>query len=88
MMRVGVDFGGITYIASRSAPLAPAGAQVVAATFYSISPDFIAAALAVTEQATTYDAMIEARNAAVVEGLQTYVPEICSGLASLARGWN
>lgn len=82
---LGVDMGGVTYIASRSAPLAPAGAQVVAAAFYSISPEFIAASLQITEQHTTYEAMISARNDAVVAGLQAYVPEICHGLASLAE---
>lgn len=80
---LGLEMGGVTYIASRSAPLASAGAQVVAATFYSISPEFIAAALEISEQHTTYDAIIEARNSAVVAGLQSYAPEICSGLASL-----
>jgi hypothetical protein len=80
---LGLDMGGITYIASRSAPLAPAGAQVVAATFYSISPEFIAAALQIAEQHTTYDAILAARDDAVVRGLTTYVPEICSGLAAL-----
>ncbi len=80
---LGLEMGGVTYIASRAAPLAPAGAQVVAATFYSISPEFIAAALEIAEQHTTYDAIIEARNSAVVAGLQSYVPEICSGLATL-----
>ncbi|HEX3707140.1 MAG TPA: hypothetical protein VHV76_10960 [Mycobacteriales bacterium] len=81
---LGVEMGGITYIASRSAPLAPAGPQVVAATFYSISAEFIAAALQITEQHTTYDAIIAARNDAVVAGLTSYVPEICDGLAALA----
>lgn len=81
---LGLDMGGITYIASRSAPLASAGAQVVAATFYSISPEFIAAALQIAEQHTTYDAIIDARNDAVVRGLKEYVPEICDGLAALA----
>src|SRR5579862_2229577 len=81
---LGLDLGGITYIASRSAPLAPAGAQVVSATFYSISPEFIAAALQIAEQHTTYDAIIEARNDAVVRGLLAYVPEICDALGSLA----
>ncbi|HWC33280.1 MAG TPA: hypothetical protein VG650_00510 [Mycobacteriales bacterium] len=81
---LGLEMGGVTYIASRAAPLAPAGSQVVAATFYSISPDFIAAALQIAEQHTTYDAIIDARNDAVVRGLQTYVPAICSGLAALA----
>jgi hypothetical protein len=82
---LGVDMGGITYIASRSAPLAPAGAQVVAAAFYSISPEFIAAALQITEQATTYGAIITARDEAVVAGLDSYAPEICAGLAALAE---
>jgi hypothetical protein len=81
---LGLETGGVTYIASRSAPLAPAGAQVVAATFYSISPEFIAAALEIAEQHTTYDAIIEARNDAVVRGLKEYVPEICDSLAALA----
>jgi hypothetical protein len=81
---LGLEMGGVTYIASRSAPLAPAGAQVVAATFYSISPEFIAAALEIAEQHTTYDAIIEARNDAVVRGLKEYVPEICDSLAALA----
>jgi hypothetical protein len=81
---LGLEIGGVTYIASRSAPLAPAGAQVVAATFYSISPEFIAAALQIAEQHTTYDAIVEARNDAVVRGLRAYVPEICDSLAALA----
>ncbi|MGN6472732.1 MAG: SCO6745 family protein [Mycobacteriales bacterium] len=81
---LGLEMGGVTYIASRAAPLAPAGAQVVAATFYSISPEFIAAALQIAEQHTTYEAIIEARNAAVVDGLRAYVPDICDSLAALA----
>jgi hypothetical protein len=81
---LGLEMGGVTYIASRAAPLAPAGAQVVAATFYSISPEFIAAALQIAEQHTTYDAIIAARNDAVVRGLRAYVPEICDSLAALA----
>jgi hypothetical protein len=81
---LGVEIGGVSYIASRSAPLAPAGAQVVAATFYSISPEFIAASLAITAEKTTFEAMSAARDDAVLAGLQTYVPEICDGLAALA----
>ncbi len=81
---LGLEMGGVTYIASRAAPLAPAGAQVVAATCYSISPEFIAAALQIAEQHTTYDAVIAARNDAVVRGLRAYVPEICEPLGSLA----
>lgn len=81
---LGVDIGGVSYIASRAAPMAPAGAQVVAAAFYSISPEFIAASLAIAEERTTYAALTEARNDAVVDGLRRFFPEICDPLASLA----
>jgi hypothetical protein len=81
---LGIEMGGISYISSRSAPLAPAGAQVVAATFYSISPEFIAASLAITAERTSFAAMAAARDEAVLAGLHAHVPEICSGLASLA----
>lgn len=81
---LGVDVGGISYIVSRGAPLAPAGHQAVAAAFYSISPIFIQASLEIAEQKTSYDAIEQARNEAVSEGLRTYVPEICDGLGALA----
>src|ERR1700742_1466812 len=80
---LGIEMGGISYIGSRSAPLASAGPQVVAATFYSISPEFIAASLAITAERTTFAAIAAARDEAVLAGLRSYVPEICDGLASL-----
>jgi hypothetical protein len=80
---LGIDVGGISYIVSRGAPLAPAGHQAVAAAFYSISPVFIEASLSVAEATTDYDAIEAARNDAVIEGLRTFVPEICDGLAAL-----
>lgn len=44
--------------------------------------------LATASQHTTFDAIIEARNAAVGDGLRTYAPEICDGLADLGpRLW-
>jgi hypothetical protein len=81
---LGVDVGGISYIVSRGAPLAPAGHQAVAAAFYSISPAFIEVSMDVAEQRTTYEALEKARNDAVAEGLRKYVPEVCDGLAALA----
>lgn len=85
---LGVPDGFGYYVASRGAPLAPAGHQAVAAAFYSIHPGFIELCLATASQHTTFDAIIEARNAAVGDGLRTYAPEICDGLADLGpRLW-
>jgi hypothetical protein len=81
---LGVDVGGISYIVSRGAPLAPAGHQAVAAAFYSISPAFIEASMGVAEATTSYAEIEQARNDAVAEGLRRYVPEICDQLGALA----
>jgi hypothetical protein len=80
---LGVDGGLGYYIASRGAPLAPAGHQAVAAAFYSIHPVFIEVCIQAAADATTFDAVTEVRNAAVGEGLRRYVPEICDELAGL-----
>ena len=86
---LGVPDGFGYYVASRGAPLAPAGHQAVAAAFYSIHPGFIELCLATAAQHTTFAAIIEARNAAVGDGLRTYAPEICDGLADLGpRLWD
>lgn len=82
---LGIDNGGVSYIVSRSAPLAPAGHQAVTAAFYSISPVFIEFSLAVAQGCTTWDEISAVRDAAVVRGLHEYVPEICAGLADLAE---
>ena len=71
------------YVASRGAPLAPAGHQAVAAAFYSIHPGFIEVCIDTAAQSTTFDAIIEARNDAVGRGLRRHVPEICDDLADL-----
>lgn len=81
---LGIENGGVSYIVSRGAPLAPAGHQAVTAAFYSISPAFIEVSMQIAEATTSYEAIMAARNAAVVEGLRTYAPEICDGLAALA----
>jgi hypothetical protein len=85
---LGVPDGFGYYVASRGAPLAPAGHQAVAAAFYSIHPGFIEMCLAVAAQHTTFEQVMEARNAAVGEGLRTHAPELCDGLAELGpRLW-
>jgi hypothetical protein len=77
--------GGIGYyIATRAAPLAPAGASAVTAAFGSIHPEFINVSLDLCRQHTTWEAAAAARDAAVVSGLSHYVPEILEGLGQLA----
>lgn len=74
---------GLGYLASRGAPLAPAGHQAVAAAFYSIHPGFIEIAIDLANEHTTFEAITDARDEAVGIGLREYVPEICDGLAAL-----
>ena len=70
-------------MASRGAPLLPAGHQAVSAAFYSIRADFIEFAVTLADQNTSWEEIFAARNQAVGEGLRQYVPEICEGLAAL-----
>ena len=83
---LGVPDGTGWYIASRSAPLAPAGHQAVAAAFYSIHPGFIEGALALARAATTWEQITDVRNAAVAAGLRADAPEIVEELAGCASG--
>lgn len=81
---LGIPDGVGYYIASRAAPLAPAGHQAVSAAFYSIHPGFIEFSLATAERHTTWDEIMRIRNRAVSEGLRRFVPEIVDDLASMA----
>jgi hypothetical protein len=81
---LGVRDGIGWYIASRSAPLAPAGHQAVAAAFYSIHPGFIEGSLALAEAATTWEQITDVRNDAVAAGLRADAPEIEADLGALA----
>jgi hypothetical protein len=74
--------GPLGYIAARSAPLAPAGPDAVAAAFGSISPLGIAMAFELGG-AEVAERCWYARDEAVVEGLATYAPEIREPLAEL-----
>jgi hypothetical protein len=82
--QLGLPEPGAYYVTSRCAPLAAAGHQAVAAAFFSISPAFIEYAMGLVAQRTTFEAIAQARDAAVVRGLREYVPEVCEGLAALA----
>ena len=82
---LGIPDGAGYYIASRGAPLAPAGHQAVTAAFSTIHPGFIEICIELAAQHTTFEAITEARNEAVSIGLRRYVPEICDELADLAE---
>jgi len=81
---LGVPDGLGYYIATRGAPIAVAGDGVVTAAFGSIHAGAIKFSLDLCRQHTTFAAASAARDAAVVQGLRTYVPEIVDGLAELA----
>lgn len=81
--QLGVPNGFGYYVTSRAAPLLPAGADVVAAAYYSIHPGFIALSTATALEHTTWRDIYDARNRAVGEGLRTYVPQIVDDLAEL-----
>jgi hypothetical protein len=80
--------GPLGYIASRAAPLGPAGPDATIAAFGSISPVGIRMAFDLVAQHTTFDEVWNARDAAVVEGLREYAPAIIEPLCELGpRLW-
>jgi hypothetical protein len=81
--QLGIPNGTGYYVASRGAPLLPAGHQAVSAAFYSIHPKFIEFAVTLAEQHASWSDIYDARNRAVGEGLRQFVPEICDDLADL-----
>lgn len=82
---LGVPDGFGYYIASRGAPLAAAGHQAVAAAFYSVHPMFVELCIGTAAANTTFEAITDARNGAVADGLRLHAPEICDGLVELAE---
>jgi hypothetical protein len=80
----GVPDGAGYYIASRGAPLADAGNESVTAAFVSIHPAFVGFGLDRCREASSFEAAVAARDAAVVVGLRETVPEICDELTSMA----
>ena len=86
---LGVPNGLGYYIASRSAPLASAGNDVVTAAFYSIRKEFIDLCLDEARKHTTFEDAYRVRNEAVARGLREYAPEIVVPLGELAtRLWD
>jgi hypothetical protein len=76
--------GPLGYIASRAAPLGPAGAGAVTAAFGSITPAGIRLAFDLVAQHTTFDVVWAARDEAVLAGLREHAPGILDPLAALA----
>jgi hypothetical protein len=73
--------GPLGYIASRCAPLAPAGPDAVIAAFGSISPLGIRITFAIAEEkGIGFDDAWRLRDEAVVEGLKQYAPDIVEPL--------
>ena len=71
--------GALGYVASRAAPLAPAGPDAVIAAFGSISPPVVRW---VFDLVTDFEPFWRARNEAVVEGLHEYAPAIVEPLTA------
>lgn len=82
---LGIPNGTGYYIATRAASVGDAPNSAVTAMFGSIHPDFVAMSLNLCRTHTTFEQAAAARDAAVVAGLQQYVPEICDGLAELSQ---
>lgn len=82
---LGVPEGRGYYVASRCAPLAAAGPDVVAAACYSIHPVFVRFSLETASAHTTFEAVYEARNDAVEVGLGECAPELAGPLTDLAH---
>jgi hypothetical protein len=82
---LGVPEGRGWYVASRAAPLAAAGSDVVTAAFYSIHPVFIDFSLQVAAAHTTFEQIYEVRNDAVEEGLALHAPGLSETLAPMAE---
>lgn len=82
---LGVPEGAGWYFATRGAPIAAAGDDVVTATFGSINPVFIQLSLDLCRQHTTWEATLAVRDDAVQHGLAELVPDVCAPLGDLAE---
>lgn len=81
---LGVPDGIGYYIATRAAPLAPAGNAAVSAAFGTIHHTLVDFSLDIARAHTTFDDAYRVRNEAVGIGLRRYAPEICEPLAAQA----
>lgn len=82
---LGVPNGDGYYAASRFAPLAGGGNDVIAATAYSINGEFLGMALDLMREHTDPDSVMAMRDAQVRRGLDAVSPEIAEGLGRFAE---
>ncbi len=82
---LGVPEGAGWYFATRAAPIAAAGDDVVTATFGSINPLFIQVSLDLCRQHTTWEDTLAVRDEAVLHGLAELVPQVCPPLGDMAE---
>lgn len=90
LSQLGVPDGLGHYITNRGAPLAGAGAEAVTAAFYTIKREFVHFAINhAAPHIKNWHEVTEARDAAVLVGLQALAPEIIEPLGELSIDlWN
>jgi hypothetical protein len=82
---LGVPDGLGHYITNRAAPLAPAGSEAVFAAFYTIKREFIQFSLQHAQpHISNWNDVTNARDAAVLSGLERLAPEVVAPLGQLA----
>ena len=82
---LGIPNGFGYYVTSRAGQLGKAGTDVVTAAYYSIHPGFIHASYEHLGTCGSIEDVIRIRDAAVLRGLQEYVPSICDELSSMSE---
>jgi hypothetical protein len=84
---LGLKGGWMSYFGTRAAPLGPVPAEVVAALFYNFHPDMVRRAIPDAWSYATPEALVEARLAAVDEGLRRLLGPVVSdaGIAEAAE---
>lgn len=82
---LGVPDGAGYYVAIRFAPLDGGGNDVVAATAYSINPQFLGMGMDLMREHTTAAAVMDMRDARIVPGLDEISPAISQGLGRFAE---
>jgi Helix-turn-helix family len=78
---LGLKGGWMSYFGTRAAPLGPVPAEVVAALFYNFHPDMVRRAIPDAWSLATPEALMEARLAAVDEGLRRLLGPAVEGAA-------
>ena len=82
---LGVPGGMGHYIANRAAPLAAAGTEAVYAAFFTIKREFVEFGINHTAPHATWRQVTDARDAAVLEGLERMTPHVIDPLGAMAE---